>query len=77
MTQKKSRIKLVNLILNFAQFIIYRNYIRDLNQETKHRNHAVYLLRELKAEIRLYITSKFIQRKLDKREIKQLCKYLS
>ena len=68
---------LVNLILNFAQFIIYRNYIRDLNQETKRRNHAIYLLRELKSMIRFYINLKFNQRKLDKKEITKLCQYLS
>ena len=34
---------LVNLILNFAQFIIYRNYIRECFGSEKHRKHAVYL----------------------------------
>ena len=42
---------LVNLILNFVQFIIYRNFIREFLGSEKHRIHAVYLIKELKVEI--------------------------
>ena len=46
------KLNLVNLILNFAKFIIYRNYIRERYEEKKNRTHAKYLLKELKREVR-------------------------
>jgi len=64
---ENSKMKLVNLVLIFAQFIIYRNYIRDNNQDRKHRTHALYLLRELKSEIRSYFNFKFNQNNLEKK----------
>ena len=73
---ENSKMKLVNLVLIFAQFIIYRNYIRDNNQDRKHRTHALYLLRELKSEIRSYFNFKFNQNNLEKKEITKLCQYL-
>ena len=68
---------LVNLVLNFAQFVIYRNYIRGLNQDRKYRMHAIYLLRELKSEVRCYLNLKFNQRNLEKHDVTKLCQYLS
>ena len=68
---------LVNLVLNFAHFVIYRNYIRGLNQDRKYRMHAIYLLRELKSEVRCYLNLKFNQRNLEKHDVTKLCQYLS
>ena len=67
---------LVNLVLNFAQYVIYRNYIRGLNQDRKYRMHAIYLLRELKSEVRCYLNLKFNQRNLKKHDVTKLCQYL-
>ena len=68
---------LVNLILNIAQFISYRNYIRERYEEKKNRTHAKYLLKELKREVRFYLNLKFNQKKLDKNENSKLCQYLN
>ena len=67
--------RLVNIVLNFTQFVIYRNYIKNLNQDGRQRTHAVYLLRELKSEIRYYLNFKFNQKNLEKKEITKLCEY--
>ena len=56
---------LINLILNFAQFIIYRNYIIKKFGSEKHRKHAVYLIKELKVEMRTYLDMKCNQKKFD------------
>ena len=39
---------LVNINLNFAHFIVDRNYIRERFEEKKNRTHAKYSLEELK-----------------------------
>ena len=67
----------VNLILNFAQFIIYRNYSRERYEDKKKRTHAKYLLKELKREVRLYLNLKFHQMKLDENHISKHCQYLN
>ena len=68
---------LVNLILNFAQFIIYRNYIRECFGSEKHRIHAVYLIKELKVEIRTYLNMKCNQKKFDTNEVTKVTKMFS
>ena len=44
--------KLINLILNYALFIIYRNYVKERNKRNNHLLNVNYLLKDLKAEIR-------------------------
>ena len=60
---------LVNIILNFAQFIIYRNYIRECFGSENHRMHAVYLIKELKVVIRTYLDIKCNRKKIDTNEV--------
>ena len=69
--------RFINLVLNFAQFIIYRNYIRGLNQDRKYRMHAMYLLRELKTEVRNYLNLKFNQKNFEAHDVEKLCQYLN
>ena len=53
--------KLVNFILNYAQFIIYRNYVKERSERNKHLLNVNYLLKDLKAEIRFYLSLKYNQ----------------
>ena len=58
---------LVNINLNFAHFIVDRNYIRERFEEKKTRTHAKYSLEELKRKLGFYLNLKFNQKKLDKK----------
>ena len=74
---EKRKMNHVNLVLNFAQYIIYRNYVTGNFKENKHRMHAIYLLKELKAEISFYFNLKFNQKTLNQSEMKKFCQYFS
>ena len=71
---EKPEMNVVNLILNLAQFVIYRNYIRKCFGNEKHKTHALYFIKELKLEIRIYLKRKYNQKRLD---LKQVSKVLS
>ena len=68
----KEETHLINLLINFAQFVIYRNYIRISFGKKVHNMHPFYLLKELKSEIRLYLSFKVNTTKFKKDEIKKL-----
>ena len=63
------KMELVNLILNFAQFIIYRNYIKTRNEGKKHQVNTNYLLKDLKAEIVVFLSLKSNHKRFDSREM--------
>lgn len=51
---------LVNLIINFAEYVIYRNHIKNL--QSFNRTHARTLYRSLKYELTFYLNCKSIKR---------------
>ena len=71
---EKPEMNVVNLILNLAQFVIYRNYIRKCFGNEKHKTRAFYFIKELKLEIRIYLKRKYNRKRLD---LKQVSKVLS
>ena len=69
---EKKEMNLVNLMLNYAQFIIYRNYIRNCFGNENRNMHALYLFKELKAEIRSYLSLKCNKKKFQRNEVEKL-----
>ena len=71
------KMKLINLILNYAQFIIYRNYVKDRNKRNNHLLNVNYLLKDLKAEIRFYFNLKYNQKRYEETELEIIRSYFS
>ena len=71
------KMKLINLILNYAQFIIYRNYVKDRNKRNNHLLNVNYLLKDLKAEIRFYFNLKYNQKRYEETELEIIHSYFS
>ena len=72
------KMKLINLILNYAQFIIYRNYVKDRNKRNNHLLNVNYLLKDLKAEIRFYFNQlKYNQKRYEETELEIIRSYFS
>ena len=70
---EKSSYHLVNLIINFAEYVIYRNHVKNL--QTYHRTHARTLYRNLKSELTFYLKCKSIKIK-DYNLVKKLIEML-
>ena len=71
------KMKLINLILNYAQFIIYRNYVKERNKRNNHLLNVNYLLKDLKAEIRFYFSLKYNQKRFEETELEIIRSYFS
>ena len=71
------KMKLINLILNYAQFIIYRNYAKERNKRNNHLLNVNYLLKDLKAEIRFYFSLKYNQKRFEETELEIIRSYFS
>ena len=59
------KMKLINFILNYAQFIIYRNCVKERNKRNNHLLNVNYLLKDLKAEIIFYFSLKYNQKRFE------------
>ena len=58
---ENSTYHLVNLVINFAEYVIYRNHIKSLQKY--HRTHARTLYRNLKSDLTFYLNCKSIKTK--------------
>ena len=63
----------INLLLNFAQYVVYRNYVTENFEGNKRRMNAIYLLKELKAEMKFYFNLKFNQKGLNQGDMTKFC----
>ena len=67
---------MINLIINFAQFVIYKNYVKSLWENTSNKTNPKRLWVDLKVELRQYLSCKFIRKQQNSREIDEVLQYL-
>ena len=71
------KMELINFILNYAQFIIYRNYVKERNKRNNNLLNVNYLLKDLKAEIRFYFSLKYNQKRFEETALEIIRSYFS
>ena len=67
---------MINLIINFAQFIIYRNYVKTSWEKRNDKVNPKQLWIDLKVELRQYLSCKYIRGRENSGDIDRVLEHI-